>query len=53
MVCATLILADHYAPGAWLISSDGRPDEWAPALDFIAEVTGKHMAIPEAVKVAA
>lgn len=50
MVCATLILANHHAPGAWDINSDGYREDWEPAREFIANVTGQTMAIPENIR---
>jgi hypothetical protein len=34
-VLALLILADHYAPGCWRISSDGDAEDWQPTLDWM------------------
>jgi hypothetical protein len=32
VVCAVLILLNHYSPGSYKISSDGEPDDWIPVL---------------------
>ena len=37
-VVALLILADHFAPGAYEIQSDGDPTDWLPGLDLVRQV---------------
>ena len=34
-VCSLLILANHYAPGVWKISTDGSREDWMPALTWV------------------
>ena len=49
LVCATLILADHYAPQCLDIGSDGGVDDWWPALEFVREHIDASVTIPEGV----
>lgn len=34
-VMVVLLLMDHFAPGAWYITSDGGEDEWLPAVNWL------------------
>ena len=46
LACATLIVADHVAPGFLKIGSDGNVDDWMPALDFVREVCFPNAKLP-------
>lgn len=49
LVCATLMVAEHEAPGAWEITSDGTASDWGPALNFVTTVLGDGYEIPPGV----
>ena len=49
LVCVTLILADHFAPGAKAISSMGGVSDWWPALDFVRKNIESSVVLPEGV----
>lgn len=38
VVCCALILAEHYAPGCWSVSTDGDAEDWIPALALVRSV---------------
>lgn len=48
LVCATLILCEHHLPGWRLITSDGDPEDWLPALFFARSTThlGQSLQLP-------
>lgn len=49
-VTAVLTVIYHFAPECYDISSDGWPDEWQPALDFLKEVSFKDYEVPKTVE---
>lgn len=55
VVCAALIIAEHHAPGAWDIGSDGdysdpSDDEWGQAFSLVKRVLGDGYEVPAGVK---
>lgn len=50
VVCATLIVVNRYAEGAYLIDSDGSTREWEPALEWVTEALGSGYEIPARVR---
>jgi len=49
-VIALLLFANHFAPGAWEISSDGTEGEWQEVVDWLTSKELGTYAIPERVK---
>jgi hypothetical protein len=48
VVCATLILADYYCPGCYVISSDGDAADWMVALQHV-RINLEDVELPSAV----
>lgn len=46
VVCACLIVAHHHAPKAYDIDTDGTPEDWAPALEWVSAVLGDGYVLP-------
>lgn len=49
LVCATLLLAEHHAPGVLEISSDGDREEWSFPLAWARGVLEDDLKLPEKV----
>ncbi|HEY0138116.1 MAG TPA: hypothetical protein VGB85_28715, partial [Nannocystis sp.] len=49
-VLVLLTLAEHHAPGAWKISSDGEEFEWQPAVDWMNTLGMGDFEVPPGVR---
>ena len=46
LVCATLLLVNHYAPQARSINSDGNAEDWWPALELVRKNIDQTITLP-------
>lgn len=49
VVIVLLLLCDHFAPGVWLIESDGDSTDWTPALNWINNSGFVYLTLPKEV----
>lgn len=49
LVCATLILTEHFAPGCKYIRSDGDKEDWRPALELVHRFVTDEARLPDRV----
>jgi hypothetical protein len=45
-VVAVLTIANHFAPGAWEIGSDGKAEDWEEGVELASKATGIEMKTP-------
>lgn len=50
LVTAVLTIVHHFAPDCYEVSSDGWPDEWQPAIDFLNEVSFIKYEVPATIQ---
>lgn len=46
LVCAMLVIAEHVTEGAIAVKSDGDPDDWANAYEWLVSVMPEPMPLP-------
>ena len=49
-VTAVLTIAHHFAPDCFSVRSDGWPDEWQPAIDFLSQVSFEKYQVPDTIE---
>jgi len=50
LVTAVLTIVHHFAPDCINVGSDGWPDEWQPAIDFLKEISFEKYEVPNTIE---